>query len=1234
MFRVLLLCLSFLLPVVNLQAEDFCVPVINWSKSVSFCQGNSFTLNAYNPSSTYLWSTNATTSSIVVSTSGTYWVTVTNVCGSTSDTIEVYVDQTINVNLGVDRAVCSSNNPKLTVPYSPSATYKWQDNSTSNEINITQSGKYYVKVTNSCGTYSDTVNISLHSPAVINLGADQNYCSPGSHVLSIPANTKGSVLWSNNSTAKSITVSNSGTYWVKVTNSCGVYRDTVKITYNQGASLDIGGDTIGKCNNAPANLVANITGGSYLWSNNATTRGISVASPGMYWLKYTDNCGTYYDTVHVVNLGMATVDLGMDTLICIGDQLVLDAGNPGGFYSWSTGVQTRTITVDTTGTYYVSANNGCGPVWDTINVEVLMLPGDTIGDSAFFCDGGYIDLNAGNWGYGSYYYWDDGTTGKIHRYSTVGAHWVDVGNYCDTIRVSFYVQKMQNVPFDLGNDTVLCGPLNLNTGLSEIRNRFIWSNGDFQGQTLVASSGTYWVEVTNACGVFTDTIKVDVLHPPKIYAPNKVICNGVPVSLYAQPDTLTTYQWNTGSTAKTILADTAGWYKLYAYNICDTIRDSVLIEEVFDINFSLGNDTTFCAPNNLLIDLTSLGADSVKWSTGSRNQVFPIISSGTYWVTLYNACGEYADTINVQILPEPGGKVQDVAFCIGDSAVLDAYEAMVTNYVWNTGATTSAITVNTTGWYYVDLESACGWTRDSIYVQVDEPLPPFDLGNDTIFCQGTLWLDAGYIPGATYTWQDLTHSRLHLVTASGKYYVTVSNTCDSRSDTINVLITGPPVYVLGDTVRFCSGSIFTLNAQNPGSTYLWNNGSTSQQLSTDSTGLYWVTIENLCGTLTDSVQLVTEKPLDSLELGNDTTICKGDVLTLQTGYSDPGIATLWSTGATGTQIQVSQTGDYWVIISNSCGNWVDTVHVEVLDVPVFSLGPDTVICAVDGKVDLYGPPGMVSYQWSSNAGSQNFTATKAGTYWLTVHNGCFAYTDTIFLKEEYPINMDLGPDTVLCFGETLFLTPGNVGYKLHWNNNFNGSSKEVTRSGEHWVWAKNSCGVFSDTIQVWFDVPVDPYPIDTTVCDDDEAVFDFSDTRFTVEWFDGSRDLERTFNEEGTYGAILTNKCGSFPKDFRVNIVDCECPLYVPNSFTPNGDGVNDEFLIGYDCQLTSFNIRIFNRWGEVIYESDDSQLRWDGIMNGKPLPLGAYNYIIDYSWSVYAKTRTAQLKDVLFIIK
>lgn len=1232
--KYILVFAFFALLLLPALVRGYCKPVINLAPTVSFCQGNSITLNAFNANATYKWSNGAATPSIVVSTSGTYWVKVTNVCGTAFDTVQVYVDSPVNFNLGMDRTMCSTNSPVLSAPSCPSCTYLWQNNSTSRQIPVTQSGKYYVKVTNACGTYSDTVKINLHDPVNVNLGPDINYCSPGTHTLSIPNTAKGTVQWSTGQTGKSIAVNTSDTYWVKVTNQCGVFTDTVRVTFEQGKLLDIG-NLIGKCNNLTVTLTANVGGGTYLWSTNATTQSIVVSNPGTYWVKFTDNCGVYYDTATVYNKGLPNVNLGSDIRLCYGDSVQLDAGNPGSYYSWSDGTSSQKNWVDTTGLYYVNVNNGCGVDKDSIYVEAIIPPIDSIGDSAFYCIGSYIDVDAKYWGVNSYYYWDDGTGGRYHRYSTPGSHWVKVGNECDTLHLDFYVEGMNHKSFDLGPDTAVCGSYDLKTHLSEVRNKFVWSNSTDKSETTVYSSGEYWVQVENACGIYNDTVYVEILKPPQLAIfTDPVICNGIPVQLFAYPDTMTSYLWNTGDTTKTILADTAGWYRLYASNICDSVADSIYIDEGSDIIFSLGNDTVICAPNSVALDVTGLDTDSIRWDNGSGNGLRFVSRSGVYWVTLYNACGEFSDTISVQVEPDPGGKVTDKAICIGDSVELDAYKPFITSYSWNTGSNLSSIMVDTAGWYWVDLLTACGWTRDSIEVRVDQPIQPFSLGNDTIFCSGSIWLDPGYIPGATYLWQDLTRSRMKRADRSGTYYVTVSNACNSYTDSINILITGPPIEVLGDTVRFCVGSTFTLNAQNPGSTYLWNDGSTGQYLSSDTTGKYWVTIENPCGKLTDTVILVTDEPLDNLELGSDTIICRGQTLQLSTGYFAPGITTVWSTGASTPTINVSTTDKYWVSIMNTCGIWADTIFVEVLDVPVFTLGPDSVICAIDGRVDLFGPEGEFTYRWSTGEATKDITATKAGTYWLEVDNTCFTYVDSIFLKEEYPIEMDLGSDTVLCFGESLFLSPGNVGYPLHWNGNFNGLTKEVTRTSEHWVWAENSCGVFSDTIMVWFDIPVDPYPIDTIVCGGDSAIFDLTNKRFDVEWFDGKRNVRRGFTEEGVYGAILTNTCGTFPKDFKVDIDNCDCPLFAPSAFTPDGDGINDSWVVGFDCSIISFEITVFDRWGKIQLHTTDSDFHWGGVDKGSPLAMGAYHYLIDYSWSVYGVIREERVRGVVNIIR
>lgn len=75
------------------------------------------------------------------------------------------------------------------------------------------------------------------------------------------------------------------------------------------------------------------------------------------------------------------------------------------------------------------------------------------------------------------------------------------------------------------------------------------------------------------------------------------------------------------------------------------------------------------------------------------------------------------------------------------------------------------------------------------------------------------------------------------------------------------------------------------------------------------------------------------------------------------------------------------------------------------------------------------------------------------------------------------------------------------------------------------------------------------------------------------------------------------------------------CPLYVPNAFTPNGDDLNERFTVKHseDCEMLSYNIKIFDRWGQLVFESDDASFSrsWDGTLDGKPVQQGVYMYKI-----------------------
>lgn len=1194
-----------------------CLPVINWNDSISFCQGNSISLSAYNPNSSYLWSTGATTPSLNISTSGTYWVQVTNACGSTSDTITVHVDQPLWFSLGADREMCSNGNTVLKAPVSTGATYLWNDGSQLDSLQVTGSGTYWVKVTNGCGVFLDSVVISYKQLPQVNLGPDINACTGGTQVLQSLTPVSGQLLWSTGDTTPSISVNQTGTYWLQATNSCGTTADTIKVFSTQGLSLEIG-DTVHRCPTSFVILRSNLQGGTYQWSTGASTSSIVVGNQGAYWLKYSDQCGTYYDTAFVVNSGKAKVNLGPDTSVCVNNVYMLDAGNYGSTYQWQDGSSKSSFSVTQSGTYWVGVNNGCGWAYDTVHVVLSLLPNPSIPDTVFYCAGGSVSVDAGSWGPYTFYSWSNGSTAQSRTFSSNGNHWVTVGNECDTVTKYFTVFGISSSQVSLGGNVVKCGSSHtLIPSLPKSRNNFTWSTGSSSNRLTVNSSGTYWVGATNACGTSYDTVHVNLQSLPVLQSRrNENLCAGGSLLLQGKFVPGTQYQWSNGGTGSAIFVYQPGTYYYSATNLCGTVNDTIQVSEVYPLQVNLGRDTSFCEPATLTLDLGNLPADSIRWSTGSRQSSIIVSSTGTYWAEAYNACGVFSDTIYVHVDLLPKHKLSNKGFCVGGSVALGMPQSHVLSYQWNTGASTPAITVNQPGWYYVTMTSACGSITDSAYVRQDFPIAPFDLGNDTIFCQGNLWLQAPQQPGYRYLWQDGSRQSSYKVTTSGYYKVTVSNTCNSVTDSILIIITGSPKFALGNQVRFCFGTTLFLNAQNPGSTYLWSTGSTAQTLAIDSGGVYWVQITNNCGTLVDTVEVIVEYPLNKVELGNDTTICFGQEVVLDAYYRNEDV--LWSDSSTASTLRVSQSGTYWVRLRNSCGQWYDTIRVNVLQIPVFSLGNDTAFCRQGGSVELEGPPGMWKYLWSNGDTSSGTTYFTEGVHWLEVQNPCFSYTDSIFLQGEDPIELDIGEDTTLCSGEVLVLQPESWGYPLTWDNKATGPVRQISAPGTYWAVAQNSCGVFMDTINVHFDGPVNQLPVDTVLCDEDSATFDFSFYKHRILWEDGSESPVRTFKKEGHYAFTVFNKCGAFDKEVVIETNNCNCPVYIPNTFTPNIDGLNDYFQPVFDCAVRGYRLQIFDRWGRQVFISHDVDATWDGVVDGKPLPVGVYNFRLYYNFEIY----------------
>ena len=229
-------------------------------------------MTATNTSSTYLWSTGATTSTINVNSAGTYQVAVTNSCGTTTDAIVVQVKNSPVVNLGPDASICLNSALQLSAA-TTDATYLWSSGATTASISVVTPGTYSATATNTCGSNTDSITITNLPQITVNLGSDVGLCA-GQNLVLNAGNAGATYLWNTGATTQSITVTTPGNYTVGVTNSCGTVSDQISI-YNGSFIVNAGADqTI--CTGSTA--VLNATGGNtYSWNTGATTATITVA---------------------------------------------------------------------------------------------------------------------------------------------------------------------------------------------------------------------------------------------------------------------------------------------------------------------------------------------------------------------------------------------------------------------------------------------------------------------------------------------------------------------------------------------------------------------------------------------------------------------------------------------------------------------------------------------------------------------------------------------------------------------------------------------------------------------------------------------------------------------------------------------------------------------------------------------------------------------------------------------
>ena len=168
----------------------------------------------------------------------------------------------------------------------------------------------------------------------------------------------------------------------------------------------------------------------------------------------------------------------------------------------------------------------------------------------------------------------------------------------------------------------------------------------------------------------------------------------------------------------------------------------------------------------------------------------------------------------------------------------------------------------------------------------------------------------------------------------------------------------------------------------------------------------------------------------------------------------------------------------------------------------------------------------------------------------------------------------------------------------------------------------NNC-TFSDTIT--FSEGLSPQitlPADTTICEDNIVSFNVYDPSATSYLWRGPSvyflqndptDSVFTATFPGIYEVDITNECGTLTQIIDLKTKNCVCTPFIPNSFTPNNDGKNDELQIFTGCDITELKFSVFNRWGELVFYTEDVNQGWDGTLRGSLAPNGVYVFKMEY---------------------
>lgn len=356
-------------------------------------------------------------------------------------------------------------------------------------------------------------------------------------------------------------------------------------------------------------------------------------------------------------------------------------------------------------------------------------------------------------------------------------------------------------------------------------------------------------------------------------------------------------------------------------------------------------------------------------------------------------------------------------------------------------------------------------------------------------------------------------------------------------------------------------------------------------------------------------------------------VCAGDTIHYSVSlenetyykWSSPN-GTILDTANNNLSIVFNQAGSQQILIHavGVCGVADGSKAITVKAYPLVSAGNDTTVCRSEA-VTLSTTSGAYTYLWSNGANTRTITVTPDTTTTYIIASkvlgtaGCTS-RDTVTVFVENPVIAQIMDS--ICPRQPLILDPEVPGAKYYlWSTGASTQSITVKDSGTYVLRFKSDTAVCKteNTYNIKLMFPGQGNGIDTVICSGSEVILDAGMSGATYYWSTDDSGQAITVRDTGIYTVTITDVNGKCVEArlYRVNSDDCQ--LSFPNVITPNGDGKNDFWFNTEATYFEQFNVKIFDRWGILIYESDKSDFKWDGRnMKGTKVSDSVYYYIVN----------------------